>query len=334
MVLSVGLWFIGFWFLVLAPAWAIEVAVTGEDYWRLVPALLIPALLTVLVVRTLMLETVYLSNLDLKRQGFVKTHTMRWRDVTGTRWMERRAKRGREIRLLVVEGQGGQELLVAPTQVQDPGGVLRWAIEQAQAGEPADIAARVRREGRLPRRWRPYLVHGLVALVLCTAAGVVLVPTAVGRQAERTLRTLDDWPPEERITRATEVAQTTFLPEHLACRAWSRTVRAQARLGGLEETLRRCERVAELGCRAPFDGCRDLETLSRAETALTDGDGTRALREVDSLDGCLGGLCVSARVRALRLSGADPLAEALAGECRERFGARVFELEFLSPCRP
>jgi len=262
-ILAVGLWFMAFWIMAFGPGWIVDAAITGEAIWLVVPGALMPFAFAWGIARLMQLETIYISNVDVRRIDFFREKKIDWRDVTGSRWIERRQSskgRTRTIRLLVIEGRDGKELLVAPHQVSDPDGVLSWAIAEAKAERIAAIDERVRREGRRPPKHKHLIFHSAVGLVIFVTLAVLLFPFRLERHTERELRVLTDAPIDERIARATEIAESDWQGDRMRCRARSMLTHAHVRRGDLEAAVASCAAMQDLGCYIiPYEECTTVE---------------------------------------------------------------------------
>ncbi len=334
-ILGFGLWFLGIWFVLFGVAWVVDAAITGEEVWRVAPAALILAVTVWVIAKTMRLETIYVGNLEIRRVGVLREHRIKWADVTGSHWITRPRRRNRPpVRLLMIDGASGQELLVAPNQVDDPTGVLAWAIAEATAGRPEAIDERVRREGKRPRKNKVFAVHGAIGLVFFVMMGVLLFPFRLQRHTERELRVIDQLPLEERIVRASQISESSWQNDRMRCRASSMIVYTRLSLGETQEAEEHCSEMLRAGCsNAPYDDCEMLRALVRAESALDGGRPTEAATELDALESCLFAACVSARLRILRATGEDERARQTAAECREQFGDSVATSDLLAPCR-
>ncbi|MBW2461292.1 MAG: hypothetical protein JRH11_06570 [Deltaproteobacteria bacterium] len=333
--LGFGLWFLAIWFVLFGVAWVLDAAITGQEVWRVAPAVLILGVTVWVIAKTLRLETIYVGNLEIRRVGVLREHRIKWADVTGSHWITRRRRGARPpVRLLMIDGAAGQELLVAPNQVGDPTGVLAWAIAEATAGRPEAIDERIRHEGKRPRKNRVFAVHGAIGLALFVVMGGLLFPFRLEHHAERELRGIEQLPFEERIAQASRISESSWQNDRTRCRASSTVVYSRLSLGETQAAEERCTEMLRAGCtNAPYDDCEMLRALVRAESALDGGRSTEAATELEALESCLFRVCVNVRIRILRATGDDERARQAAAECRERFDDDVATSDLLAPCR-
>ncbi|MCB9656386.1 MAG: hypothetical protein H6726_01965 [Sandaracinaceae bacterium] len=275
-VLGPSLWFLAVWFLFFVLAGIVSPFATGVGWWKLPVCVLVWPLFPWGVTRVARMESVLVGATGLRRVGLWRERFVAWRDITDVRRFSRRVK-SRDIPLIALESADG-ELVIAELAVDDPKGVLDWALAAATSDRLHEIEDRVRREGRPAGRSRWYAPHVAVALLLSAVFGWYLFRDARRRHEERILRTADDLPLAARAAAIEPIFRDASLPSSTRCRAATMLKYTLAHAGQAARAYEVCAEELTLDCayRAP-DACTPFAALRDAGAALEAGQAERAL---------------------------------------------------------
>ncbi len=309
------------WFLLFPVNWIVTAALTFEDVWLAPIGLALIALIVFVIVRCMHMETLLIGSSALRRVGILKTRSIAWAEVTGTEKVTRVGTRGRRIELLNVIGEKGA-LLIAPHQVADPHRVLYWALDQAKNGKASAIGERVLQEGAELQRWRWYIPHAAVALVLSCAMTALFVSDIRKKQTRHELERITQMSdPAEKIPAALALAVDADQERSARCRAYHIMMYSHLALGQLPEAATACEPRVALACGTARAQCEEVRRLGEAHAAMAASNPTEALQLLEAVPRLRPAIRFDLEVRALQAVGRDADAILVAEQCIQRFGA-------------
>ncbi|MEM9073334.1 MAG: hypothetical protein AAGE52_32815 [Myxococcota bacterium] len=341
------LWFLMIWLMVWPVAWILQAVISNEGWWRVALAPFVWILAPALVTRIVRVETLIVGTHELRRIGFVRTRSLPWSAIRGHRQWHRRVRNGHRVRLFTIESDEG-ELLVAPDVVDDPKGLLSWALAKAAEGRQSEIDERVRKEGQPLRAIRWFVPHLVTALVASVVLGWVVAGPQIRREVDRKIQRADSLPYAERNALLEPIFQSSFYDERLRCRAGSKLTYSEISVRDdigediyevrLPRALARCEAMRHVPCATlPYHnrGCHSFSALIEASEHWKAGDAVSALAALEETT-IQGPLRFAIEVPALRQVGRVEDAQRIAAECWERFGDSEFSVaqELVAACAP
>ncbi len=325
------MWFMTAWFLVWPAAWIFHAVLTGEDWWRV--AFVPPIWLTVVWfnARITQLETLLLGTHTLTRRGFVRSKSVDWASIRNFRHWKKRGHKGAQIPMLTIEGDHG-ELSFPAHAVGDPNAVFHWALKQCADGNLSAIDERVRRDGTKASFRSSYLVHSVIALLLTAVCVAVIAPREIWLHAEHQLRAVETMSYPERVETLRGVFESSLYDQRTQCRARNKLMTGEISplldSGDdmfevrLPRAIEYCEAMRAQGCtQRPFfrGDCSALTELQAAAQAWSRGDASDALQHLEESN-VRGLVRYTIEIPALRATGQNEMAHAVAADCLDTFG--------------